>query len=786
MDDIKLNELSIGYSANISFVGGDGSLRQHFLDMGLIPGALVTLEKLAPMGDPMELRIHGYELTLRLDDAKKIGITKPFILEEKKEKLNENKVLSHPGLGEGGRYHDHSKENPLPKNQVLKFALVGNQNCGKTTLFNQLTGSNQHVGNFPGVTVDKKDGKIRDHDNTIVTDLPGIYSLSPYSDEEIVSRKFILDENPEGLINIVDSTNIERNLYLTLQLMELDIPITLALNMMDELTGNGGYININRMEELLGIPVVPISAKKNEGVDELIEHSIHVAYYQEKPSVIDFCNEDDHNGAVHRAIHGIMYLIQDHALKAKIPLRFAATKVIEGDELVIDSLRLSPNELEMIEHIVLQMEAERGLDRSAAIADMRYSYIKKICDECVIKPHESKEHIRSKKLDKILTGKYTAIPVFILILGLIFFLTFNVIGKYLQDLLAFGIDSLTMLLDNWFTSLDVNPIIHSLVIDGIFNGIGSVISFMPIIVVLFFFLSFLEDSGYMARVAFVMDKLLRRIGLSGKSIVPLLMGFGCTVPGVMSTRTLSSERDRKMTIMLTPFMSCSAKLPIYSFLAQLFFKNYAWLVMVGLYVLGILIGILVAFIAKKFFYKGEAIPFVMELPNYRMPTMKSVFQLLWEKVQDFLKRAFGIILVATIIIWFLQSFSFKFEFVSDSNSSMLSSIAGAISPIFTPFGFGDYRITTGIISGILAKEGVVSTLMVLFGSEDAILSFLSGYSVICLLVFCLLYTPCVAALSSIKRELGLKNMLFIAVFQFVVAWMVSGVFRLVFHIVGVM
>ena len=534
------------------------------------------------------------------------------------------------------------------------------------------------------------------------------------------------------------------------------------------------------------IPIVEISAKKNEGVDELIEHSIHVAYYQEKPSVIDFCNEDDHNGAVHRAIHGIMYLIQDHALKAKIPLRFAATKVIEGDELVIDSLRLSPNELEMIEHIVLQMEAERGLDRSAAIADMRYSYIKKICDECVIKPHESKEHIRSKKLDKILTGKYTAIPVFILILGLIFFLTFNVIGKYLQDLLAFGIDSLTMLLDNWFTSLDVNPIIHSLVIDGIFNGIGSVISFMPIIVVLFFFLSFLEDSGYMARVAFVMDKLLRRIGLSGKSIVPLLMGFGCTVPGVMSTRTLSSERDRKMTIMLTPFMSCSAKLPIYSFLAQLFFKNYAWLVMVGLYVLGILIGILVAFIAKKFFYKGEAIPFVMELPNYRMPTMKSVFQLLWEKVQDFLKRAFGIILVATIIIWFLQSFSFNFEFVSDSNSSMLSSIAGAISPIFTSFGFGDYRITTGIISGILAKEGVVSTLMVLFGSEDAILSFLSGYSVICLLVFCLLYTPCVAALSSIKRELGLKNMLFIAVFQFVVAWMVSGVFSLVFHIVGVM
>ena len=786
MEDIKLNELPIGYSANITTVGGNGSLRQHFLDMGLIPGAIVTLEKLAPMGDPMELRIHGYELTLRIDDAKRIGITKPFLLENKKEKVNDNKILSHPGLGEGGKYHDHDNESPLPKNQILKFALVGNQNCGKTTLFNQLTGSNQHVGNFPGVTVDKKDGRIRNHNNAIVTDLPGIYSLSPYSDEEIVSRRFILDENPEGLINIVDSTNIERNLYLTLQLMELDIPVTLALNMMDELTGNGGYININRMEELLGIPVVPISAKKNEGVDELIEHSIHVAYYQEKPSVTDFCSEEDHNGAVHRAVHGIMYLIEDHALKAKIPLRFAATKVIEGDKLVIDSLKLSSNELEMIEHIVLQMEEERGLDRSAAIADMRYSYIQKICDECVIKPHESKEHIRSKKLDKLLTGKYTAIPFFIIILGLIFFLTFNVIGACLQDLLAFGIDSLTTVIDNWFTSLDVNPIIHSLVIDGIFNGIGSVISFMPIIVVLFFFLSFLEDSGYMARVAFVMDKLLRHIGLSGKSIVPLLMGFGCTVPGVMSTRTLSSERDRKMTIMLTPFMSCSAKLPIYSFLAQLFFKNYAWLVMVGLYILGILIGILVAFIAKKFFYKGEAIPFVMELPNYRMPTMKNVGQLLWEKIQDFLKRAFGIILIATIVIWFLQSFSFSFEFVSDSNNSMLSAISGAISPIFVPLGFGDYRITTGIISGILAKEGVVSTLMVLFGSEEAILGFLSGYSVICLLVFCLLYTPCVAALASIKRELGMKNMFFIAVFQFVVAWMFSGLFSMIFHIIGVM
>lgn len=784
MSEAYLNELRVGYSAVIKSVGGKGALRQHFLDMGLIPGVEVTLEKLAPMGDPMELRIHGYELTLRIDDAHEIGIGNSYIKKEEEIKENIAKDTSHPGLGEGGKYHNSKDEKPLPRDHSLNLALVGNQNCGKTTLFNKLTGSNQHVGNFPGVTVDRKDGKIRNNDKASVTDLPGIYSLSPYSDEEIVSRNFILNGNSDGIINIVDATNIERNLYLTLQLMELDVPMALALNMMDEMNGNGGYIDINKMEEMLGIPVVPISAKKNEGVDELISHSLHVAYYQEKPAITDFCDETERNGAIHRAIHSIMYLIEDHAKAANIPLRFASTKLIEGDNLVKKALGLDENELETVEHVVLQMESESGLDRSAAIADMRYNYITKICKTCVVKPHESKEHIRSKKLDKILTGKYTAIPVFILILGLIFFLTFNVIGKGLQDLLAFGVDSLSSLIDRSFTSWNINPIIHSLVVDGILNGVGSVISFMPVIVVLFFFLSFLEDSGYMARIAFVMDKLLRKIGLSGKSIVPLLMGFGCTVPGVMSTRTLSSDRDRKMTIMLTPFMSCSAKLPIYSFIASIFFKQYAWLVMVGLYVLGILIGILVAFISKKFFYKGEPIPFVMELPNYRMPAMKNVFQLLWEKVEDFLKRAFGIIMIATIIIWFLQSFNFKFSLVDSSSDSMLAVIAGAISPIFKPLGFGDYRITTGLISGILAKEGVVSSLMVLFGSEEAIMAILNPCQAFCLLVFCLLYTPCVAALSAIKRELGLKNMLFIAFFQIGVAWTASGVFSLIFHIFG--
>ena len=779
---MNLSELKIGQSAVILKVGSSGSLHQHFLDMGLIPKTEVTLIKLAPMGDPMELRVRGYELTLRLDDAKKIEIDEPFIKNEAEYKKTTIKKQEHPGLGEGGRYHNHDNENPLPKEELLTFALAGNQNCGKTTLFNQLTGSNQHVGNFPGVTVDRKSGKIKNNENTMVTDLPGIYSLSPYSDEEIVSRSFILNDKPKGIINIIDATNIERNLYLTLQLMELDTPMTLALNMMDEVTGNGGYVDVNKMESLLGIPVVPISAKKNEGVDELINHSIHVAYYQEKPEISDFCCEDDRGGAVHRAIHGIMYLIEDHAKRSNIPLRFAATKTIENDSIVIDSLNLSTNEKEMIEHIVCQMEEECGLDRSAAIADMRYSFIKKVCDECVIKPHESKEHIRSVKIDKILTGKYTAIPMFILILGLVFFLTFNVIGYGLQLALEFGIEKLTGAVDGLFTSLNIQPEIHSLVIDGIFEGVGRIISFLPIIVVLFFFLSLLEDSGYMARVAFVMDKLLRKIGLSGKSIVPMLIGFGCTVPGVMSTRTLSSDRDRKMTIMLTPFMSCSAKLPIYSFLCAIFFKQYAWLVMIGLYIIGILVGILVAVVSKKFAFKGEAVPFVMELPNYRMPGMKNVLNLLWDKVKDFLKRAFTLILLATIVIWFLQTFDFRFNMVLESKDSMLAVIAGLISPIFKPLGFGDYRVVTALISGVLAKEGVVASLSMLFGSQEAIFNAFTISQGFCLLIFCLLYTPCIAALASIKRELGYKWAFGVAVFQFLIAYLVTAIFSLIFLI----
>ena len=783
---MKLNELKPGQTTKVMSVGATGSLRQHFLDMGIIPGTELKLEKLAPMGDPMELRIHGYELTLRIDDAKQIEVTEPYIKKIENNDVKKPIKEEHPGLGEYGKYHDHVNEHPLDKNEKITFALVGNQNCGKTTLFNQLTGMNQHVGNFPGVTVDQKSGAILNHENTLVTDLPGIYSLSPYSDEEIVSRNFILDEHPKGIINITDATAIERNLYLTLQLMELNIPMALALNMMDEMTGNGGYIDVNKMEKLLGIPVVPVSAKKNAGVDELIDHAIHVAYYQEKPSVVDFCDEFDHGGAVHRAIHGIMYLIEDHAKRADIPLRFAATKVIENDKLIIDSLNLSQNELEMIEHIVKQMEEERGLDRSAAIADMRYSFIQKVCDECVYKPHESKEHIRSQKIDKILTGKYTAIPMFILILALVFFLTFNVFGAALQKLLDTGITALSDVVSNAFIKWDVEPVIQSLVIDGLFKGVGSIVSFLPIIVVLFFFLSLLEDSGYMARVAFVMDKMLRKIGLSGKSIVPMLIGFGCTVPGVMATRTLSSDRDRKMTVMLTPFMSCSAKLPIYSFLSVIFFKKWAWVVTIGLYILGILIGVLVAFLSKKFVFKGEAIPFVMELPNYRMPGMKNVGQLLWEKVKDFLKRAFTVILIATIAIWFLQTFDFKLTMVSDASKSMLAVISGAIAVIFKPLGFGDYRVVTSLISGILAKEGVVSSLIVLFGSEAAIAEAINPYAGFCLLVFCLLYTPCVAALSSIRRELGQKWALGIALFQLVIAWCFAGVFSLIFHLFGVM
>lgn len=783
---MKLNELKPGQTTKVMSVGAKGSLRQHFLDMGIIPGTELKLEKLAPMGDPMELRIHGYELTLRIDDAKQIEVTEPYIKKIENNDAKKPIKEEHPGLGEYGKYHDHVNEHPLDKNEKITFALVGNQNCGKTTLFNQLTGMNQHVGNFPGVTVDQKSGAIINHENTLVTDLPGIYSLSPYSDEEIVSRNFILNEHPKGIINIADATAIERNLYLTLQLMELNIPMALALNMMDEMTGNGGYIDINKMEKLLGIPMVPISAKNNEGVGELVEHAIHVAYYQEKPAVVDFCNKSDHGGAVHRAIHGIMCLIEDHAKRADIPLRFAATKVIENDKLIIDSLSLSQNELEMIEHIVKQMEEERGLDRSAAIADMRYSFIQKVCDECVYKPHESKEHIRSQKIDKILTGKYTAIPMFVLILALVFFLTFNVFGAALQKLLDTGITALSDVVSNAFIKWDVEPVLQSLVIDGLFKGVGSIVSFLPIIVVLFFFLSLLEDSGYMARVAFVMDKMLRKIGLSGKSIVPMLIGFGCTVPGVMATRTLSSDRDRKMTVMLTPFMSCSAKLPIYSFLSVIFFKKWAWVVTIGLYVLGIIIGILVAFLSKKFVFKGEAIPFVMELPNYRMPGMKNVGQLLWEKVKDFLKRAFTVILIATIAIWFFQTFDFKLTMVSDASESMLAVISGAIAIIFKPLGFGDYRVVTSLISGILAKEGVVSSLIVLFGSEAAIAEAINPYAGFCLLIFCLLYTPCVAALSSIRRELGRKWALGIALFQLVIAWCFAGVFSLIFHIFGVM
>lgn len=782
---MKLNELEVGKTAKVVKVGSSGAIRQHFLDMGIIPGTELTLEKFAPMGDPMELRIHGYELTLRVADASEIEISMPYDKPLEVNNICLNKEV-HPGFGEYGKEHNHLDEHPLDKDVKLTFALVGNQNCGKTTLFNQITGMNQHVGNFPGVTVDQKSGTIIGHENTLVTDLPGIYSLSPYSDEEIVSRDFILKQKPKGIINIVDATSIERSLYLTLQLMELEIPLALALNMMDEMTGNGGYIDVNKMEKLLGVPVVPISAKKNEGVNELIDHAIHVCYYQEKPKVVDFCNENDNCGAVHRAIHGIMYLIEDHAKEANIPLRFAATKVIENDKLVIDALKLEKNELDMIEHIVIQMEKERGLDRSEAIADMRYNFIHNICKQCVCKPHESKEHIRSKKIDKILTGKYTAIPMFILILGLVFFLTFNVIGYSLQNLLQLGIDYLTSVIDTAFTNWNVNPIIHSLVVEGIFGGIGSVVSFLPIIVVLFFFLSILEDSGYMARIAFVMDKLLRKIGLSGKSIVPLLIGFGCTVPGVMSTRTLSSDRDKKMTIMLIPFMSCSAKLPIYTFLSAIFFKQYAWIVTIGLYIISILIGILVAFISKKFVFKGEAIPFVMELPNYRLPGLKNVGQLLWEKVKDFIKRAFTIILLASIIIWFLQSFNFNLEMVNDSKNSMLSVIAGFISPIFAPLGFNDYRITTSLITGILAKESVVSSLMILFGSEANIASSINIYGAFCLLIFSLLYTPCVAALATIKKELNWKWAIGVCLFQIVIALLFSGLFSLIFHIAGVM
>lgn len=769
---MTLKDLKIGKTARIDSVGGSGSLRQHFLDMGVIPGAEVSVIKYAPMGDPVELRIHGYELTLRLCDAEKITVTE--ISESTSAKTAPKKLHSsaeHPGLGEEGRFHTKENENPLPKGTVLTFALAGNQNCGKTTLFNRLTGSNQHVGNFPGVTVDRKSGRISGHPDTRVTDLPGIYSLSPYTGEEIVSRQFILDEKPTGIINIVDATNIERNLYLTMQLIELNIPTVLALNMMDEVKGNGGTIHINEMEKLLGIPVVPISAAKGEGVDELINHALHVAKYREKPVRYDFCAEDDAGGAVHRCLHGIMHLIEDHAKAADIPLRFAASKLAEGDSLVEEALNLSQNEKEMIEHIICQMEEERGLDRAAAIADMRFSFITKLCEKTVVKPTESKEHIRSRKIDSILTGKYTAIPAFIAIMALVFHLTFNVIGAYLQELLEGGIDYICEAVDMFLSALNINPVLHSLITDGILSGIGGILSFVPIIVTLFFFLSLLEDSGYMARVAFVTDKLLRKIGLSGRSIVPMLIGFGCTVPGVMASRTLPSARDRKLTVMLTPFMSCTAKLPIYAFFTAAFFPNHGGLVMVGLYLFGIAAGILTALIAKQTMFKGEAVPFVMELPNYRMPGAKNVLMLLWDKAKDFIERAFTVIFAASVIVWFLQKFDFRLNIVENSQDSILAYLAGIISPVLKPLGFGDWRISTSLIAGFMAKESVVSTLSVLLGSAFDLTSLLSAADAASLLVFCLLYTPCVAAIASVKRELGSKWAAGIVVFQCAVAWL---------------
>ena len=778
-----LNELKAGERAVVRSVGGEGALRQHFLDMGVIPGVEITLVKFAPMGDPIEFRIPEYELTLRIDDAKKIGIEKlPGWESDQHPAVHiPHEPTDHPGLGEGGRYHVRQGEHPLPDSQLLTFALAGNQNCGKTTLFNQLTGSNQHVGNFPGVTVDQKSGSIRGHANTKITDLPGIYSMSPYTEEEIVSREFILREQPTGIINIVDATNIERNLYLTLQLIELDRPMVLALNMMDELTGNGGSVDINAMESLLGIPVVPISAAKGEGIEELVAHALHVAHYQEKPGRMDFCDAESHRGAVHRCLHGIMHLIEDHAKEARIPVRFAATKIVEGDSHVIEALMLDQNEMEMIEHIICQMEKERGLDRSAAIADMRFSFIGKLVDRTFHKAHESRQHERSRRIDKILTGKYTAIPAFIAIMSLVFYLTFNVIGAALQDLMAAAIAFLQDEADAAMTAAGVNEAMHSLVIDGIFQGVGTVLSFLPIIVTLFFFLSLLEDTGYMARIAFVMDKWLRRIGLSGRSIVPLLIGFGCSVPAIMSTRTLPSERDRRMTILLTPFMSCSAKLPIYGFFIAAFFGDYGALPMIVLYFGAMLVGILMAYLGKNTIFKGEAVPFVMELPNYRMPGRRNVMQLLWEKSKDFLERAFSVIFIATIVIWFLQTFDFRLDMVADSSESMLASIAGVIAPVFAPLGFGDWRISTALISGVMAKESVVSTLGVLFGTSS-ISTVLTPLAAASLLAFCLLYTPCVAAITSVKRELGTKWAIWVVIFQCVIAWIVA----FIVHTIGML
>ncbi|MDD2979759.1 MAG: ferrous iron transport protein B [Hespellia sp.] len=784
---MTLKELPIGKTATITVVGGEGALRQHFLDMGVIPNAEITMIKFAPMGDPMEFMLHGYELTLRVADAEKIEIKDVHVSQaaapteslEKKNGNEKKKKTEHPGLGEGGRYHVKADEHPLPEDATLTYALAGNQNCGKTTLFNQLTGSNQHVGNFPGVTVDRKDGVIKGHSNTLITDLPGIYSMSPYSSEEIVTREFVLNEHPKGIINIVDASNIERNLYLTMQLMELDVPMVLALNMMDEVRENGGSILVNEMEGMLGIPVVPISASKNEGIDELIDHAIHIAKYQERPGRLDFCKDDENGGAVHRCLHGIMHLIEDHAGHAGIPVRFAASKLAEGDDRILKALKLDENEAEMIEHIIKQMEKESGLDRAAAIADMRFSFIKDICDTTVIKPHESKGHARSARIDRILTGKYTAIPAFLGIMALVFWLTFNVIGAALQNLLDMGISGLAGIVDAAMKAANVNAVLHSLVIDGIFNGVGSVLSFLPVIVTLFFFLSLMEDSGYIARVAFVMDKLLRKIGLSGRSIVPMLIGFGCTVPGIMATRTLPSERDRKMTILLTPFMSCSAKLPIYAFFTAAFFPRQGAIVMIALYLLGIILGIVTALLMKGTFFRGEAVPFVMELPNYRMPGAKNVGHLLWDKAKDFIQRAFTVIFIATIIIWFLQTFDLHLNVVTDSQNSMLAVIAGLIAPIFRPLGFGDWRISTALITGFMAKESVVSTLSVLFGTTESLLAAITPLAAASLLVFCLLYTPCVAAVASVKRELGVKWSIGVIAGQCVIAWIAAFVVKLI-------
>ena len=781
---MTLKDLEIGKSAVITSVGGKGALRQHFLDMGMIPGAEVTVVKFAPMGDPMELQVHGYELTLRLAEAEQIEIEQIPKRSRSHAGIEAVSDLAHPGLGEDGKYHSRENEHPLPEGTTLTYALVGNQNCGKTTLFNQLTGSNQHVGNFPGVTVDRKTGSIKGHSDTEITDLPGIYSMSPYSSEEIVSRNFVLDEKPSAIINIVDATNIERNLYLTMQLLEMDIPMVVALNMMDEVLGNQGSIDVNKMESLLGVPVIPISAAKNEGVNELVDHALHIAKYQERPLRQDFCDKNDHDGAVHRCIHAVNHLIEDHAEKAGIPVRFAATKAIEGDPLILEQLKLEANEEEMLEHIVQQMETERGLDRSAAIADMRFDFIERLCEQTVVKPKESRERVRSEKIDRILTGKYTAIPCFVGIMVLVFYLTFNVIGAWMQGVLETGIEALAEVTDRALTAGNVNSAIHSLVIDGIFTGVGSVLSFLPIIVTLFFFLSLMEDSGYIARVAFVMDKLLRKIGLSGRSIVPMLIGFGCTVPAVMATRTLTSERDRKMTILLTPYMSCTAKLPIYAFFVSVFFPKQGGLVMAGLYLLGIAVGIVIAFLYKGTLFQGEPVPFVMELPNYRLPGAKNVAQLLWEKAKDFLQKAFSVILIATIVVWFLQSFDLKMNMVADSADSMLAAVAGLLVPLFAPLGLGDWRICTSLISGFMAKESVVSTLEVLFGGGIA--TALSPLAAASLLVFSLLYTPCVAAIASIKRELGTKWAVGVVLWQCVVAWIAAFAVRLIGILIGVL